>query len=52
MKVHGRCHCGSIAYEAEIDPARVVGVSLLGLPDASPAPRFGVSVRRLPSRSS
>jgi hypothetical protein len=23
MKVHGRCHCGSIAYEAEIDPARV-----------------------------
>jgi hypothetical protein len=23
MKVHGRCHCGSIAYEAEIGPARV-----------------------------
>jgi hypothetical protein len=23
MKVHGRCHCGSIVYEAEIDPARV-----------------------------
>ena len=23
MKVQGRCHCGSIAYEAEIDPARV-----------------------------
>ena len=23
MNVHGRCHCGSIAYEAEIDPARV-----------------------------
>jgi hypothetical protein len=23
MKVHGHCHCGSIAYEAEIDPARV-----------------------------
>ena len=23
MKVHGRCHCGSINYEAEIDPARV-----------------------------
>ena len=24
MKVHGRCHCGAIAYEAEIDPARAV----------------------------
>jgi hypothetical protein len=23
MKVTGRCHCGAIAYEAEIDPARV-----------------------------
>jgi len=23
MKVHGRCHCGSIVYEAEVDPARV-----------------------------
>jgi hypothetical protein len=23
MKVHGRCHCGSIAYEAEVDPAKV-----------------------------
>ena len=23
MKVHGRCHCGLITYEAEIDPARV-----------------------------
>ena len=23
MKVHGRCHCGRITYEAEIDPARV-----------------------------
>jgi hypothetical protein len=22
MKVHGRCHCGEIAYEAEVDPAR------------------------------
>jgi hypothetical protein len=21
MKVHGRCHCGSIRYEAEVDPA-------------------------------
>jgi hypothetical protein len=23
MKVHGHCHCGAIAYEAEVDPARV-----------------------------
>lgn len=23
MKVHGRCHCGAIAYEAEVDPAKV-----------------------------
>ncbi|HTQ01208.1 MAG TPA: GFA family protein [Casimicrobiaceae bacterium] len=22
MKVHGRCHCGAIRYEAEVDPAR------------------------------
>ena len=23
MKVHGRCHCGELVYEAEVDPARV-----------------------------
>ena len=23
MKVQGRCHCGKIAYEAEVDPAAV-----------------------------
>jgi hypothetical protein len=23
VKVHGRCHCGEIVYEAEIDPAQV-----------------------------
>jgi hypothetical protein len=23
MKVHGACHCGTIAYEAEVDPTRV-----------------------------
>jgi hypothetical protein len=23
MKVHGRCHCGAVAYEAEVDPTRV-----------------------------
>ena len=24
MKVDGGCHCGSIRYEAEVDPAKVV----------------------------
>jgi hypothetical protein len=24
MKIDGACHCGSIRYEAEVDPARVV----------------------------
>jgi hypothetical protein len=24
MKVHGSCHCGALAFEAEIDPARAV----------------------------
>lgn len=23
MKVQGRCHCGHVTYEAEVDPARV-----------------------------
>lgn len=23
MKVHGSCHCGALAFEAEIDPAKV-----------------------------
>jgi len=23
MKVHGRCHCGAIKYEAEVDPSKV-----------------------------
>jgi len=22
MKVHGRCHCGELVYEAEVDPAQ------------------------------
>ena len=24
MRIHGRCHCGFIAYEAEIDPEKVM----------------------------
>jgi hypothetical protein len=24
MKIEGKCHCGKISYEAEIDPERVV----------------------------
>ena len=23
MKVHGRCHCGELTYEADVDPAHV-----------------------------
>ena len=23
MKVHGECHCGNVAYDAEVDPERV-----------------------------
>ncbi|MES1190148.1 MAG: GFA family protein [Steroidobacter sp.] len=23
MKVHGKCHCGQVSYEAEIDPEKV-----------------------------
>jgi hypothetical protein len=26
MKVTGQCRCGAIAYEAEVDPARVSSV--------------------------
>ena len=33
MKVDGRCHCGYITYEAEIDPEKVIDLPLLGLPD-------------------
>ena len=24
MKINGRCHCGNVAYEAEVDPTKVV----------------------------
>ncbi len=24
MKIDGRCHCGAITYEAEVDPAKVI----------------------------
>ena len=43
MKVHGTCHCGGIAYEAEVDPARAVVCHCLDCQVLSGAP-FRASV--------
>jgi hypothetical protein len=34
MKIDGRCHCGYVSYEAEIDPEKVMIWPLHRLPDA------------------
>ena len=33
MKIDGACHCGNVAFEAEVDPATRPDLSLHGLPD-------------------
>ena len=33
MKIDGRCHCGYITYEAEIDPDKILHLPLHRLPD-------------------
>jgi hypothetical protein len=33
MKVSGRCYCGHISFEAEIQPEKVRVCHLQGLPD-------------------
>ena len=43
MKVHGACHCGAVAYEAEVDPARVTVCHCRDCQGFSGAP-FRVSV--------
>lgn len=43
MKVHGRCHCGSVVYEAEVDPARVQACHCTDCQELSGAP-YRVSV--------
>lgn len=43
MRVHGRCHCGKVAYEAEVDPQRVTACHCTDCQKLSGAP-FRVSV--------
>lgn len=43
MKVHGRCHCGHVAYEADVDPERVQACHCTDCQAFSGAP-FRVSV--------
>jgi hypothetical protein len=38
MKVYGACHCGAIAYEAQVDPARVTVCHCLDCQTFSGAP--------------
>lgn len=43
MKVHGHCHCGAVAYEADVDPARVQACHCTDCQQLSGAP-YRVSV--------
>ena len=38
MKIDGRCHCGDITYEAEVDPERVVACHCTDCQTMSGAP--------------
>ena len=49
MKVHGRCHCGTISYEADVDPARVSDLPLHRLPGVLTGSPYRVSLP--PSRA-
>ncbi len=43
MKVHGRCHCGAIRYEADVDPARAQACHCTDCQSLSGAP-YRVSI--------
>jgi hypothetical protein len=38
MKIHGSCHCGAIAYEAQVDPGRASACHCLDCQKLSGAP--------------
>jgi hypothetical protein len=44
MRVHGQCHCGGIAYEADVDPADVSACHCTDCQTLSGSP-YRVSVR-------
>ena len=50
MKVDGSCHCGSVTYEAEINPDHVVICHCTDCQTFSSAP-YRVSVFRVPSEN-
>ena len=47
MQIHGACHCGSITFTAEIDPARVMACHCSDCQVLSGSPFRAVAVARL-----